>query len=403
MISNSVVKNQELKPIVFQDTQKIEDDMGNELYNILFANSLSFQVEKEKYTPNTNKEGNKRLISRCTFVNKEVRKAIKTGMRNYLCARFIFRGKPLNSQMLFEKSDFYQKRKFSIKNGNNDEFDSYEIITEIIYDEKSSKSIDCERFIIKNGREYINMNAKEKEIFAKDVIISLFNGSRLEIFKYPCVLDGKPLEYWNDWWIKETSQITHYRDIIYPLMSSAVLNVLELLDKQNMTKSPLMIMEIAGGNGELAEIILANAQYPENSHYVFLELNEPSLEEAKIKLQKFSNVEICQTDLVNDKAYGTVLPYSVDLILGSGILTRCVLDNKQDAETILKKVYHYLKSEGYLILAGHAEMLLSANDFKKAGFNVINCTANGGQFYILQKQPPSFERILQKQTDCKQQ
>ena len=390
IISNSIeVSNQDF---VVYDPQKIEDKMRNDLYNLLFSNSLSLNVEKEKYTPNkTNKEGNKRLISRCNPVDKEVRKAIKTNIRNYLDLMFIFRGKPLNQETLFEKSFLYEKRKFSIKNGNDGGLDSYEILTEIINDGNSSKVIDCERFILKNRKQFLNMNKKEKEIFEKNVIISLFNGSRCEIFQYPDVSYTKSSEYWNDWWAKETNQITHYREIIYPLMSSAVLNVLQLLDKKNETTSPLKIMEIAGGNGELAEIILDNDEYPENAGYVFLEMNEPSLQEAKGKLQKFQNVEFFQTDLVNDKAYGTVSSSSVDLVLGSGILTRCVLNNTKDAETILKKVYHYLKAEGYLILAGHAEMLLSANHFKNAGFDVINCTANGRQLYILQKQSP-FER-----------
>lgn len=384
---STVSNSNESQPIQFLDPIEFENKMQNQLYNILFSNSVLLQFETEKYNPNETKEGSKRLISRCNPKVKVDRKNAKVCMGNYLRVIFAFRSKPLNNpEDLFQI--IFEKRRFSIKNKNMR--DLYEIFTD---------GADCENFIIKNRVEYICMNEQDKKIFSKNIIISLFNGSRCEIVKYPHWLHTKASEYWDDWWSgesneKETHPIDHYRDSIYPMISSAVLNVLQLLKQQNGPESSL-IMEIAGGNGELAEIILSSDQYPKNANYVFLELNEPSIKKAETKLEKFSNVEIFKTDLVNDKDYGTIKPSSIDLVLGSGILTRCVLNSKMDAETILKKVHYHLKPEGYLILAGHAEMLLSSKDFENEGFNVINCTANGNQLYILQKQSP-FESCLQQ-------
>lgn len=156
-----------------------------------------------------------------------------------------------------------------------------------------------------------------------------------------------------------------------------------------------MILELGGGDGRLAKIILRN--YKKEAAYTLLEYNDKALSEAKENLKKPLKNQIAQvvkTDIVEDSIFyldenktEPIQEETVDIVLGSGILTVVSLKDKDAALSVLQKVYRYLKPDGYLVLSGHAYSFLNSKDFIDTGFEVINTSLPKfhREFYVVKK------------------
>lgn len=214
---------------------------------------------------------------------------------------------------------------------------------------------------------------REEQFFTLPVLTSLFKGNRLEIVNLEPA-HPESIEFWDEW-MEDYPVGEEYEKIWHPAMAKACLHVL-----QHIPAAKPQILEICGGYGLLADKILSASPIPLD--YTLLELNQTALGKAQDNLGK--RALLVQTDVVDDPF--PVKEESIDLVIGCGALTTCVLTDKNEAMEVLKKIERCLKPGGYLILAGHGNSLLHREDF--ARLTVLNTSLPGHckEFYLVQKQ-----------------
>jgi ubiquinone/menaquinone biosynthesis C-methylase UbiE len=274
----------------------------------------------------------------------------------------------------------------------------------------------AEDFIANSQGVAILLSRDESSIIRGQLLSHLFKGNRLEHIRHDlAVIPERPKSWWLGWqtcgadalfffnwlpvWVtKHIVRICklalphspcwlEYQSLIHPVIKKAALTVLSELKEARPT-----ILEFCGGSGELAFEILSESK--KEIDYLLLEYNETSVQLANERFSKHKRHSACavQADIVNDQHYfrdkkSRLKIRSVDLVLGSGALTTHVLENKNAAVKALNKAHRYLKPGGYIILAGHAHSLITAEDLNQAGFTVINSSLAGylHPFYIAQR------------------
>ena len=218
----------------------------------------------------------------------------------------------------------------------------------------------------------------------QNFLSQIFNGNEIEHISF----DFSKKEgnvFWNNW--VEQSQIAweEYRNTIHPAISEVAIKIL------SQVSSTPTILEIGGGEGQLAEGILRKIS--RTVHYIFLEMNKVAVERARLTLSQYP-VTVVEGDVLekvdycNDSAkLNAIEKKSVDLVIGSGILTDVVLKNPEEGLKVLSNVAPLVKPGGYIILSGHAKPLVTANDLEQWGFKVLNKTLPGWgrHFYVARK------------------
>ena len=343
-----------------------------------------YEDREAVYLPNTNKIGEKALIARQPTEDKQIGKDLKTSLKIAIDAKIQLDGKPIESMQM---NQMLLQYRVQLKNDQRT-LDTYEFYATSSYNyspEWYRDPIIC----IKNNQQCVEFSTNDVlyDFIKKKAFFGFIcKGNQLEFFERK-VTYARKASYWDNWWQEKCMNadvpIDTYQKRIYPTITSAVFNILRKLNQESGNTSPT-ILEIGGGNGLLAEKIVKSDAYPINAHYTFLELSAPSLEHAKTLLAGHQ-VELFQTNLISDDSYGNLPEGCVDIAIGSGILTHQVLESQQDALIVLRKVDRYLKSGGYLVLAGLGKSLLESTDFEKEGFEVINCTVGEHQLYIVKK------------------
>lgn len=253
-------------------------------------------------------------------------------------------------------------------------------------------------------KEHRKLKGKEKIPFQKGLLTRIFNGSQLENISFR-VSEKKPDSFWTGW---KTSMcmfnqvidyfpayLQHniyaigeivsdsipawddYKQIIHPAILDVSLEVLN-----GLAGTCPNVVEICGGEGDLAIQMAKN--YPNQMKYYLLEYNDRSLYLANNRIlneihEDDAKIIPIKTDITNSDDYfldaekkNPINRCSIDLIIGSGALTNCVLESKKIALGVAEKCYDLLKPGGKLILAGHARSLLNCEDFTSLGFKVIN-------------------------------
>ncbi|MBA3236918.1 MAG: hypothetical protein H0T62_01025 [Parachlamydiaceae bacterium] len=246
-------------------------------------------------------------------------------------------------------------------------------------------------FIIKNNSKRINLRWPESELISS-MIKYLLNGNNYETIQedkrpimdqdYTPVL---PNEYWDFWHVESNFDV--YQNQIYPMISNAVLTILEAR-KDNSTLPT--ILDIGGGAGHLACSIFK--AYQRSLNYILLEKNDVEIGHARQCLNNLSAV--VKTDIVKDpifyqdEANSKPLEFnSIDIAIASGVLTRQVLKDKEESLSTLNKIYLYIKQGGFIILSGRTASYIAASDLLNAGFEVLNRSLprSSTQFYIARK------------------
>jgi SAM-dependent methyltransferase len=383
-LNNNAEKPQGLNQVIQCEYEKI--------YDIWFPNQRGvhphqlqcpyYNYSSAEYIPNLNKVGDKALIARHANQFKQTRQVLKRSFKIALDAKFQLDGKPTNESIMVGKGE--QDLRFYLKN-NKGNLDSYEVIhaEEVIFCPEKKRM-----FCIKNKQQFVELTEQDSiSRFVGSYFLGFIcNGNRFEMVDHPKPRAAMDPRYWDYWWANpaiEDNPIKHYTTFIYPIITTVVLSMTKKLIKENKDLSPI-IMDIGGGGGFLAEILVKDNAYPKNAKYIFLERSDKSLDCAK-DILKDHEVDFFKTDLVVDELYGNILDSSVDIAIGSGILTSAVLESKDDALIVLRKVHRYLKSGGYLILTGFEKSFLESKDFEKEGFDMINYTATHRQLYIVKK------------------
>lgn len=365
------------------------ENIKNQLFNLSLTSTLTFAQTS----------GSKGLVSRGIKEEKSQRQKLLQLIKEYFDLKFAKDAQYVNNidknpERILSLSNIpYIKKNLLLKDNTN------LVLYEAIYPVHDTWQA---LTLIRNRKDFVRFDGQTPEDCATRSWITntsysplglLLKGNRHEEILHHPKSRALSSDFWDHWWKVDGNNsgdiARDYIDFIHPMIFQPVLKILNSLVEPKTTP---IIMEIGGGLGILAKEILE--QHRQNVNYILLERNRPSLETARKNLNQFSRVTIIETDLVHDQAYycdptkSTEIPTnSVDIVLGSGILTYQVLDNKQEALTVLVKVHCYLKAGGYLILAGCAHSRVDAEDLTRTGFHVINktCATTGRQLYIAQK------------------
>ncbi|MCE5293267.1 MAG: hypothetical protein LLF94_01465 [Chlamydiales bacterium] len=220
-----------------------------------------------------------------------------------------------------------------------------------------------------------------------DRISALVAGDQFEMRSVPrTTVQAMADEDWNGWQNEDIESWQLYNSEIHPLLHGAAVSILRASQSED-----LVVMEVCGGSGVLAQRICKYVQKPFS--YILLERNLDSLQQAKKALHTEKRIQLVQTDVVvegnfyvDEQKTTEIKEESVALCIGSGALTKSVLNNRPEALIVLDKIIKYLKRGGYLLLAGLTESFLHSNDFIDKGLRVLNTHASGYRpVYIVQK------------------
>ncbi len=191
-----------------------------------------------------------------------------------------------------------------------------------------------------------------------------------------------PDSFWNVsedslWMLKHKN---FYRNKIYPMVM-AHLDTIPTLSKTQ-------ILEICAGDGELAELILEqNKETIEG--YTLIDLNTPSLEKAKLRLDKNPKARFIQGDITQKTPYTVLSSDSTfsapSLVLGIGALTQEVLPSLSSAKNSLTFCFEILRPGGHLLLTGLSASWITKSDLEMIGFQVIETMSCLITCYIAQK------------------
>lgn len=328
------------------------------------------------------------LVAKHSPQSKLLRQKQKRAIKEYLDA--ILEAGKLDSVMsdsaLIAKIESNPKTErfiFQLKNEQGI-FDQYEIVRT-----GNWFGVRGEYIVIKNKREK-SLFHKNLSVITQELLSQALNGNRLEIVNLDIQKTitkdhHKDSNYWNDW--NTGNEWELYVQLIHPVLSDFVTT---LLKNQRWNSSPV-IMDLCGGTGHLANRILRENQILPID-YILLENNQAEIRLAKTLLR--GSASVVQTDVVNDPIFfkdelknQPIIQESVDIAIGSGALTVSVLESKEVAREVLKKIHYCLKRGGHIVLAGFATSFIDSRDLKEFGFEVYNTQMPGQsrELYIARK------------------
>jgi hypothetical protein len=170
-----------------------------------------------------------------------------------------------------------------------------------------------------------------------------------------------------------------YTEIYHPIMLETVQDL--LTDKVSTSallknKTELTIMDVGGGNGQLAYFIISylamnNIKYK----YILIEPDQSQCEQAKTLLNPLnipaSALEIHQStlvDYIHQPGMSEKMNDQVDIILSSGGPINIHVVNKEDAWRNLMIMRLLLSENGRIIATGKSPLAYKAKELEKIGF-----------------------------------
>lgn len=183
--------------------------------------------------------------------------------------------------------------------------------------------------------------------------------------------------FWDHWKTTATEAAHCYRTSIYPLCMKYITYF------TTTYHAPLQVLEICGGDGELAAEILRIHQTRIHT-YSLCDLNEASLGAARSRLQNYSHQSrVFKANVIKDPL-SNFSEKANHLILAVGAFTHGVLPSRKDALSALDHTLTALESGGHLLMTGFEDSWIYALDLEKRGLTVMNTYAAeiGRHFYI---------------------
>lgn len=229
------------------------------------------------------------------------------------------------------------------------------------------------------------LEGAECDLFSCNLLCLLLKGDF--IIEHQSRSNALCADYWNHWG-NHLQAYRCYREILHPVLRQVVF---ELIIRHQLPEGSVVV-ELGGGDGELAYELCA--LMPDWLNYTLLEYNDTLRHQASARLG--SRAKAIPFDLVEDRFFFN--NNSVNLIVGSGILTFEVLPPKVKDSDLLKRLYDLLLPGGWLLLTGFAVPLFGKREFAAAGFTVLNCSlpTYDRHLFILQKPLEEFRYESEK-------
>ncbi|HSX26211.1 MAG TPA: class I SAM-dependent methyltransferase [Chlamydiales bacterium] len=249
---------------------------------------------------------------------------------------------------------------YSIRVGDRDLILKYNYLTKLFMSRKARKLVPAKATLTVSRKQYLIDRVGASVIQEK--IMKLGKALRGDQFEEEVESTDSKIDeaFWSTDWKGDKGPRDFYRNKCWPVIEYFVGQVM---------KPGLRMLELCGGDGELAERILQ--KYSDKiSRLDILELNREVSKEATKRLTAYKNSTVHEQDIA--KADYKSLTSEVDVVYGSGALTQRVLSSKNEAIMALMKAEEILKPGGILILSGLAPSWVNSKDLIGAGFEVRN-------------------------------
>jgi len=191
----------------------------------------------------------------------------------------------------------------------------------------------------------------------------LVRGDKFEFIR----TESKPelvIEDWSRWESEMVTAASAYEDKIHPLYAQYVAHIITNIGK------PVQILDLGGGSGRLAELILNKSQ-EQIQHYSLLEFNEDLCRTATGRLKDKDKVVIRQADARSPQVYKDY--DGVNIILTCGLLTEQVLCY-DDQLVVLDHISKIAKPGTWVIIGGLAKTFITERDLNKRNWRALNLT-----------------------------
>lgn len=192
-------------------------------------------------------------------------------------------------------------------------------------------------------------------------------------------------EFWSaagPWQTVDSNKLT-YVDIYHPMMEETVKQLIEERIKNGILikdKSELTIMDVGGGDGQLAFFITGYLNANNIKHkYILIEPDASQCEQAKALLNPFikpsvSTLEIHTStlaDYISQPGMHEQMDRQVDIILSSGGPINLHVVNHEEAWRNLMIMRSLLADTGRIIATGKSPLAYKAKELERVGFTLF--------------------------------
>lgn len=210
------------------------------------------------------------------------------------------------------------------------------------------------------------------------------NGDEIKPVSLSYPREGYDQSFWADDWRSSGERREVYNHIDRRICE--YLSQLIASGQLSTTSINECILELFGGKGELANKILD--LYPE-MQYIFSDYDPASLRQAQERLSGKGVQFTVPTNAITADYQKILDGKKPSVIIISGGLAGCVLNNKNEAMTVLKKIYPFMGDKSKIILTGLSTPWISDEDLKVIGFRCLNLS-HGSAKTVLQDRATWF-------------
>lgn len=191
-----------------------------------------------------------------------------------------------------------------------------------------------------------------------------------------------PPTFWSEegaWQIDDSNKLS-YVDIYHPIIEETVKQHIEESVKNSFllkNKSELTIMDVGGGDGQLAFFIIAYLSKEKIKHkYILIEPDQSQCEQAKALLNQFINPSVSTleihtstlSDYMKQPGMHEKLDFQVDIVISSGGPINLHVVNQEEAWRNLMIMRLLLSDTGRIIATGRTLLATKAKDLERVGF-----------------------------------
>ncbi|MDP8298495.1 MAG: ATP-binding protein [Candidatus Tantalella remota] len=263
----------------------------------------------------------------------------------------------------------------------------------------------CPVFLVPGEGRYVKVDFNQNPRFygLYKTLFYLLKGNELDLI-FPFDSDPSPKGdgAWDSWhtdmdW-QFVGRTNPYPNEIDPLVVEAVTKAIFALGLDGDPEG-ITVLDIFGGSGRMIEKLDGNiskrfdglgAEKPDMKYFV-IDRNKSNIDHAHARLSGL-DVTILKRDMTVVDNIAEEIGNVAHIVVCEGGLTYQVV-NRDEAEQIAGRVYDVLVPGGVFVVTGYNPSLLSAPDFEKIGFRVLNKSIpkntlnydKTAQFYVLMK------------------
>lgn len=228
-----------------------------------------------------------------------------------------------------------------------------------------------EYYIVKNNNELIKMIDDLRKL-----------GSLMNIVEYSiskgmiqsCDRMIFDVEYWGKYqWETADTHGIYYDKVNDPLVLDQFTKLVLPMQNENKSDKPLVVVDMGGGKGRLADKLISSAIYANvNIHYVLVEPCLPQVTLAKEKLKKYNDAKKCKIEVVHSTIEEFAPTDKAHCVISSGGTINMNVASRKKAIENVNNLSILLKPDGILIATGQTAIVPKSKHFKAAGMKVLS-------------------------------